>query len=207
MLAIASIACIAGSSLAQQPAGGFQAVDQGYADVGPLRVSSFSLPADLRSASGFDTVYRVPGAGSGVRGIGNSNQFARISGGLTAVFPRSEYVATKDGTLVILPPGTVFYIGSVPEHALGAHANTPSPTLISRAASTRVSGLAGADQNVGLVDLRVHNDAGDPNGFVKIQTRPDPTPPPNNVLVNDTYRRQRLRAMLMAAVRAGEGGE
>ncbi|MBX3357062.1 MAG: hypothetical protein KF745_01410 [Phycisphaeraceae bacterium] len=84
-----------------------QRVEQGVADVGPLSLSTRSLGVDLRRPFGFDSVYAV-------NGDRNGGSFARISGGLFAVFPRSVYRPTKDGIMTEVPPGTVFYIGGLP---------------------------------------------------------------------------------------------
>jgi hypothetical protein len=83
-------------------------VDQGFADVGPLSASSRVVPLDLRVPSGFDRVYRLGSSRPG------GERFARMSGGVTAVFPRSQYVPTADGYASTTPAGTVFYIGRLP---------------------------------------------------------------------------------------------
>jgi hypothetical protein len=201
-------ALIAAASLAQQPATPstpYQPVDPGSEDVGPLRISNRLLPADLRAPTSFEKVYRVPGAASGVPGLDQGDRYARISGGVTALFPHSEYLQLRKGPIVVIPAGTVFYIGGLPRGMLAAPAAAPiGATFASTAASLRVGGLAGAEQHVGRIDLRVHTGEPDGDAFVRIHTRPDAPRPPDNILASDLYRRQRLRQMLMAAVQAGE---
>lgn len=75
-------------------------LEQRVEDVGPLGRSLRVAPADLRSPTGFEGVYRVPG---------REGTLMRISGGIIATFPRSEY----RGDTRPIPAGTVFHIGSV----------------------------------------------------------------------------------------------
>lgn len=81
-------------------------VDPGVADTGPLSVSERLMPADLRVPTAFERVYRLTGKQDG--------RFARVSGAITAVFPRSQYVRTEYGDVPEIPTGTIFYIGGVP---------------------------------------------------------------------------------------------
>lgn len=203
-----AVAAFAAAVSLAQPPSKYQVVESGTDDVSPLRVGSRILPTDLRVPTGFEKVYRIPGAASGVPGIDHADdKFARISGAVTAVFPRSEYLKTRKGaTFAAIPAGTVFYIGGVPESALGKPA-AGSTMLVPNAASMRVNGVAGSEHNVGMMDLRLRTEADDGDAFVKVPTRADATLPPDNVMVNDTYRRQRLRAMLMEAVRARAAAE
>jgi hypothetical protein len=113
-------------------------VDQGVADVGPLSASSRVVPRDLRVPSGFDRVYRFGTGGAG------GEKYARISGGITAVFPRSQYVPTRDGYEVQTPAGTVYYIGRLPgsvletADALAAERMLPRPGFDDRSARRAV---------------------------------------------------------------------
>jgi hypothetical protein len=103
---------------------GARRVDPGLGDVGPLEgVSRVDLRRELRQERGFDSVYRLelpkpmgaPGS--------TSSTFFRVDGGLTAVFPQSFYTPTSEGQIPIIPPGTKFYIGKLPESVVG----TPAP--------------------------------------------------------------------------------
>lgn len=91
----------------------FERVDQGFEDVGPMRTSARRLGVDLRLPSDFRSVYRV-------RRGEHEGEFARISGALSAVFPRSTYTVTNRGVFPSIPPGTVFRIGDPSEILSGA---------------------------------------------------------------------------------------
>jgi hypothetical protein len=87
-------------------------VEQGVADVDMLSSSLRSLQADLRAPAGFERVYE----GSWEDRYGQrSGFFARVSGGVTAVFPMSRYSAVLGGIEPEIPAGTVFYLGDPPE--------------------------------------------------------------------------------------------
>lgn len=78
-------------------------VDQGWEDIDPLGRSLFHARPDLRSATGFGDVFDL-----------GDGRFARVDGGLVAVFPRSTYGVAEEGLVPTIPPGTVFYIGTPP---------------------------------------------------------------------------------------------
>lgn len=80
----------------------FQRVDGGRADTGPLSTSIIRLPEDLRVPTGFEYVYRNPR---------DEGSLIRVSGGLIAEFPRSQYDTGRGGLVPVVPPGTVFRIG------------------------------------------------------------------------------------------------
>lgn len=84
-------------------------LDQGINDIGPLGTSLRQVPLDLRVPSGFDRVYELPGL------PGAEPTFARFDGGVAALFSRSDYAATANGPLALIPPGTVFVIGGTDE--------------------------------------------------------------------------------------------
>lgn len=117
------------SSVGGQPAGMVK-VDQGFADVGPLQADMRLAPLDLRMPTDYDAVYR----GMAANGYGGSTEyFARISGAVTAVFPQSVYLQLKDGSHVAdVPPGTVYYIGDLPEELTGSPAPEPLPITARR---------------------------------------------------------------------------
>jgi hypothetical protein len=99
-----------GSGPAMLDPSGFQRVDPRYGDTDPLRMSLRELSVDLRLTDDFSSVYLIPGTRPG----GADDRFARRSGGITAVFPRSIYEATNGGVIPVIPPGTVFYLDGVP---------------------------------------------------------------------------------------------
>ncbi|MBX3373222.1 MAG: hypothetical protein KF817_05255 [Phycisphaeraceae bacterium] len=75
----------------------------GTADVNPGAVSPRDLRVDLQSASGFDRVQQLVGA---------PRLFVRSNGATHAVFSRSWYLATPEGDLALVPPGTTFRSGA-----------------------------------------------------------------------------------------------
>ncbi len=133
---------------APQPEGPLRPVEAGVADVGPLSTSLREFRHDLRVPTGFADVYELSPA-TGLDG------FARASGAITAIFPRSIYIPTREGVLVGVPPGTVFHIGPLP--TTGA-APTPTPSaprgsIDRHAASTQVQRELLAERpGAGVVD-------------------------------------------------------
>jgi hypothetical protein len=85
-------------------------VEQGIDDVDPLSASLRDLQHELRTPFGFQRVYRVPG---------RDDLLMRAHGGLYAVFPRSWYERTRRGTIVMVPPQTIFFIGQPTAAMLG----------------------------------------------------------------------------------------
>lgn len=90
-----------------RPTGGLQALEPGMQDLDPLRTSLRLQPVDLRQPMDFDKVYRLPGSGA-------TDRLVRMSGAVSAVFPRSDYVGSENGLLALIPAGTVFHLGGVP---------------------------------------------------------------------------------------------
>ncbi len=160
-------------------------LDETRQDIGPLRTSLAMQPTDLRQPLGFDHVYRLPGGEDG------SERLARISGGLAAVFPRSTYRTTEKGQLALVPPGTIFYLGSLPA------GSAPSPAV-----------------SAAIHDLRYpsqRTEAGDVERVLGIDTRvsdsPQATPPqvvmtekaPRGIMTDEAYRATRVRTLLQMA--------
>jgi hypothetical protein len=111
------LACAGGWAPQDLGPAGLERVGQGTADVGPLHQDLQELPLDLRVPLGFDAVYR--GTATDPYG-GTTPYFARVSGALTAVFPRSVYTDLGDGVrLAEVPPGTICYIGELPPELTG----------------------------------------------------------------------------------------
>lgn len=223
-LGIASAMMFSGTPVRAQPAavvesrGGLTPVDPGVADRGGLGMSLRQLQPDLRVPTNFDRVYRVPGSVSGVPafpGAEPNDRFARISGGLTAVFERSQYLRRTDrpGLIPIVPAGTVFYIGNPPWSSGpgGGQLTGGVPTAASAGSQALVR--AGSPIDQGAVDRPV------PTSF-RVDTRDQgaatPSVPPAgrgpvsvsrpsaNVLTSEPYRRQRVRELLQAAADGGE---
>jgi hypothetical protein len=106
-------------------------IEQGTTDANPLAAPARVQPLDLRLPLGFDRIYRVvePGRSS------MNQRYARSSGAITAVFPRSQYTPTRDGVIPEIPAGTVFYIGGLPDDIFSSPppAIRRGPTYVDRA--------------------------------------------------------------------------
>lgn len=86
-------------------------VEGEVADLNPLSTSGRVMPVSLNVPSDFKGVYRIP-AGAPTPYAG---WFARVAGGVIAVFPQSEYRYNKDeGVYPVVPPGTHYLLGGVP---------------------------------------------------------------------------------------------
>ncbi len=85
-------------------------VDPTIADVGPLNVSLRDMPPDLREPNDFRGVFQLP-SDEPSRYAG---YFARVRGGVWAVFPRSVYQRTEEGIIPTVPANTTFFLGGVP---------------------------------------------------------------------------------------------
>ncbi len=116
------------------PPAGWVRVQQGVADAGPLHVDMRVQPLELRDPMDYDSVYRWTGSdGTG----GTTEYFARISGAVTAVFPQSVYIDAAEGVRsAVVPPGTVYYIGELPENLRG---DPPPPIRIAQRQPTQLS--------------------------------------------------------------------
>lgn len=83
----------------------FREVEPGFGDVDPLRVGQREISLyDQRQPVGFHDLYELSG-------FGGERVYARRSGAVTALFPRSVYAQTRQGDVALIPPGTVFVIG------------------------------------------------------------------------------------------------
>lgn len=110
-LACVALIAMAGVAHAQvdprsRGAESLQPVEAGSVDSSPLAGSMQIMPIDLRQPTGFDQVYRVD--------TGHGSAFARMDGGLRAVFPRSEYGLGPNGVEAQIPAGTTWVIGDTP---------------------------------------------------------------------------------------------
>lgn len=92
-------------------------VDQGFVDRSPIGTSLRRLPSDLSMGRSFDRLYQDSL---------DPQRFRRIQGGLSVVFPRSVYGADEQGTIAMVPPGSIFRIGDRTE-ALTPAPPPPSP--------------------------------------------------------------------------------
>jgi hypothetical protein len=107
----------------------FEVVDAGREDTGDLATSIRRLPLDLRLPTGFDRVYRVPG---------RDDLYMRANGALYAVFPKSEYRATRSGERPVTPTDVVYRIGLAPEGPL-VPPPAPNAARIDRRIDARIA--------------------------------------------------------------------
>jgi len=119
-------------------------VQQGTVDANPLAAPANVQPLDLRLPLGFDRVYRVVEPGRSML----NQRYARSSGALTAVFPRSQYTPTRDGVIPEIPAGTIFYIGGLPDDIFSSPppAIRRGPNYVDRAVRAVPSNAEPADQ-------------------------------------------------------------
>ncbi len=166
-----------------------RSVDAGYSDVGPLTASLRLEGFDLRSPDDWDRVYQLKGI--------DGDLFARRSGGLTAIFDRSQYIDSPYGTLAKIPAGTIYVIGE------------PPPWLIESL------GLGGTDD---AADQRRADNRVDTALATRISMRYEPTPTaaPDDAQVlaearretsiwfNDEARQARVKRLLDRAQKASK---
>lgn len=111
-IAIAVLAVVWGAG---GPGGGltvkdFRRVESGRGDAGGLSKSLARGPATVGTPNDFSGVYQIPEDAD----TPYAGWFARVSGAMIAVFPRGEYIATRDGVVPVMPANTKFFMGSVP---------------------------------------------------------------------------------------------
>jgi hypothetical protein len=167
---------------------GLTPVEQTVGDVGPLSTSLRIAPADMRVPMDFDRVYRVPWsiARPGGSGGAGGERLARVSGGITAVFPVSEYGVTSKGRVVpLVPAGTVFHIGTPPEARGEGPVRRASVFAVSSESDNTVSTAARAGVASVIAPER--------GGTVEVATAGGARA--THVMSDEAYRRQRVREM------------
>lgn len=177
----ATLGVIVATSLARPPME-LIPVEEGIGDVDSLAADLRVQPRDLRTPLGFERVYRVPG---------RDDLYMRVSGGLYAVFPRSEYVPGPGGMWPVIPAGTRFYPGGLPPELLGAPApeargGTDGPERISLA----VQSLAKPLERAGDLEARRDFMLGDKVGV------PDAS---RSIWADEAYRASRVDSIIGAA--------
>lgn len=199
------------------PASRFSKVEQTVGDVDPLGVSIRNLQTDLRQPMGFRDVFRIQGSSRDAAGWGIPNPtggdlFARMDGAITAVFPQSVYINTRNGMVPLVPPGTVFFIGALPFDRFGAATceSPTSPDWVDTRVDTRVGTApavpaAGhitdhADQREVPSSARRDKAAGDRAGVQK----PPPAPSPS-IMTDEPLRRKTVRELIMRAADTKKG--
>ena len=94
-------------------------VDAGIEDRGSHSGSLRAEPKDLRQDNAFEKLYKV---------AGSDGVYVRKAGGLRAVFRNSAYFDTKDGSVPLIPAGTVYSIGEMRVDLLGQLEELFEPT-------------------------------------------------------------------------------
>lgn len=172
-------------------------VDEGVEDQGPLSRSTRQFDIDLRQPTDFESLYQLPRQ----PGSPYSGWYARASGGLVAVYPRSVYQASgRPGRADPIPPGTVFLVGGLSRAMLDprpVRAPANEVDLRVRPGDRRDARLPGAVDPgaIGAVPLErvVARSRGgrEAEGAV------------SSVLTSPTTDPERVRALLRAAATAG----
>jgi hypothetical protein len=190
--------------MAQQPPG--EPIEPGIEDRGPLSESLRIIQPGLAQPQHFEQIYRIIGP--------EGEMLMRASGGLYAVFPRSDYAFTEQGPLATVPPGTVFYIGSLPPQYLPKRQLGPLPEDL--IVAERLDGRSGLP-----IDTQIDVESEGlpyerhPLGRLAVRaiippTWPDPHSPgdgadssASQTIVNDeAYRAQRVRELMSMAAAA-----
>lgn len=162
-------------------------VTPGVGDVGPSSVDLRVPEVDLRQPLDFDAIYRL--GRRDPRQPFDTRPLVRVSGATIAVFPRSTYAATRGGPVATVPAGTIFYQGTLPPELLGDGPSLrPSPLAISLASVQ----MAPRDTAAG-------QPAPAPPALETLFAVPLPEAPPNDILINERYRRARIAQLLRLA--------
>lgn len=199
----------------------FERVDQTVSDINPLRFSLYSLGTDLRAPTGFEAVFRIPNPAStlyrptsgSTAGGGADERLARISGALTAVFPRSDYfVKEETGLQAKVPADTVYYIGRLPAPA--AAPISEAARAVPESALTISRNDEGGDDRVraiGIAQAAPNSTFGAEDGTnarithareaVFSSTQPGRRVP-SSIVNDDAYRSRRLSQLLVDAAAA-----
>ena len=100
-----------------------QAVEQAVGDLGPLEHPLRDVEQGIELPMGFFKVYQVPGYDRNATSLDGQpeRRFMRASGGLAALYNRSNYIPTKRGLLPDVPESTIWVIGGVPLSSLPGH--------------------------------------------------------------------------------------
>ena len=94
------VLCLSTTVLGQT--GDLKPLDQTVEDTSPLSRSLRPVERGIREPFAFEQVYRISG---------REDLLVRIDGGIFALFPRSMYSSGENGTVPLIPAGTVFHIG------------------------------------------------------------------------------------------------
>jgi hypothetical protein len=193
-------------------------------DASSASTSLSTEPLDLRQPMRFDRVFalsREPGdlKGGTLLNFGGSRVaassvpldtsktqwFARVDGGILALFPRSVYTETSQGTMAEVPAGTVFAIGHPPAHYLSEEAKAlPTPSLQDVLDSRPIAARAGQNAQGARPVLSRSADGASDGGATADGAKTATVPLPTSVFRNDEYRAKRVRGLLLQAASGGD---
>lgn len=189
-------------------------IASGTTDVSPVSTSLRALPVDLRAPQRFDRIFAVRNAAPGdLRGgtilnfggsnvaassapldAGNAEWFARVDGGIVALFPRSAYVQTPGGTIAEVPAGTIYAIGAPPR---GMFASDTAPTETEPSQEP-----TDVPMRPEIVPQQLSANRSEPAGLIPADEASGTEGPklvPPSIMNNETYRSRRLQALLAKA--------
>ncbi len=172
-------------------------VEGRVADLNPLSPAGRHMPANMALPNDFAGVYRIPRSANSPY----AGWYARVSGGVIAVFPQSEYAVDKDkGVVPIIPPGTKFLLGGVP---LERDRGIDDSRLV-----RPLGGIVGGPVAT-RIDLAVA--PADPLARAP-RTSPEPVQPESaedraslameRLMLDDAYRARRVSSLLSVAARS-----
>ncbi len=177
----AAIAIMASAALCA--AQNLQRVEEVWGDAGPLNQSLRQMPVDMRQPTGFEFIYRVPGA---------DGLLTRIDGGMAAVFPRSVYSSTRGGGVIpLIPPGTVFHVGGLRDFV-----PPPASPWASRPGPGEFVPHSMAQPIVRKLVARTPGSAGSP-----LMTVPASSEPTVSIWDDEFYRRDQINTLLGVGIR------
>lgn len=170
-------------------------VTAGVDDISPLLRSMRGQHGTLQRSGNFDRVYRVLDSG-GLLSAGGFREgeelYARVSNGVVAVFPRSRYLKSPQGTYAMIPPGTYWYLGATeivnPWDKEDDSKNAQGGMIVPEreALSMVVDRRVGEVQELNMTPQRL-------NDFPREEK---PEPRPTSIWVNEGYRQVRVGARL-----------
>jgi hypothetical protein len=186
--------------------GPLEVVEEAVGDVGSLDLSLRYLESGLGFPVGFEQVYRVPD---------DPDHLMRASGGLFAVFPRSQYDVTssrKSGVRIfpVVPADTVFHIGppgwsKLPDAAARGQMLRMDLRLVPEYVAEGPRLDRGPERVNDYVNTRltIGDDLPD---LPRRPTFDEPDPGPIAEIVSDAaYRSRRIRELMDRAAQAARG--
>ncbi len=190
-------------------------LDQGIADLDELATSLREMPGNLRQDRNFEFLWALPG---------NPDYLYRKDGGLTAVFPASEYSGHQNGAMVLIPAGTIFYIGDPrtppsppqpglvpanPDESIRFTGNRlePEPAhdrLEAIPPAEKITAQIAASPERRVITPQLASEALELPPAAEDDTVLDPLREDEHTMSNEAYRRLRLRNLTIRLADAGE---